>query len=86
MICAFPTCASPRAAVPFCAGLLGQLKTFEEKVARPIDRGDNETARRLRNTIQPFVLRRLKKDVAVDMQEAPWDRKTDEGREGRVQG
>jgi SNF2 family DNA or RNA helicase len=48
-------------------GLLGQLKTFEEKVARPIDRGDNETARRLRNTIQPFVLRRLKKDVAVDL-------------------
>jgi superfamily II DNA or RNA helicase len=48
-------------------GLLGQLKTFEEKVARPIDRGDDETARRLRNTIQPFVLRRLKKDVAVDL-------------------
>ncbi|MCB9660488.1 MAG: SNF2 helicase associated domain-containing protein [Sandaracinaceae bacterium] len=50
-------------------GLLGQLKTFEEKVARPIDRGDEETARKLRNTIQPFVLRRLKKDVAVDLPE-----------------
>ena len=48
-------------------GLLGQLKTFEEKVARPIDRGDDETARKLRNTIQPFVLRRLKRDVAVDL-------------------
>ncbi|MCA9532193.1 MAG: SNF2 helicase associated domain-containing protein [Myxococcales bacterium] len=50
-------------------GLLGQLKTFEEKVARPIDRGDDETARKLRNTIQPFVLRRLKKDVALDLPE-----------------
>lgn len=48
-------------------GLLGPLKTFEEKVARPIDRGDEETARRLRNTIQPFVLRRLKVDVAEDL-------------------
>lgn len=48
-------------------GLLGNLKNFEEKVSRPIDRGDNETARRLRNTIQPFVLRRLKTDVAQDL-------------------
>ncbi|MFK8004196.1 MAG: SNF2-related protein [Polyangiales bacterium] len=48
-------------------GLLGDLKSFEEKVARPIDRGDMETARRLRSTIQPFVLRRLKLDVAADL-------------------
>ena len=50
-------------------GLLGDLKNFEEKVARPIDRGDEETAKRLRNTIQPFVLRRLKSDVADDLPE-----------------
>ncbi|HJL01020.1 MAG TPA: SNF2-related protein [Polyangiaceae bacterium LLY-WYZ-15_(1-7)] len=50
-------------------GLLGNLKKFEENVARPIDRGDQETADRLRNTIKPFVLRRLKTDVADDLPE-----------------
>ena len=48
-------------------GLLGQLKQFEERVARPIDRGDMETAQRLRATIKPFVMRRLKRDVAADL-------------------
>ncbi len=48
-------------------GLLGSLKTFEEKVARPIDRGDQETAEKLRNTIKPFVLRRTKSDVAPEL-------------------
>jgi SNF2 family DNA or RNA helicase len=50
-------------------GLLGQLKTFEEKIARPIDRGDMETAQRLRATIKPFVMRRVKQDVAADLPE-----------------
>ncbi len=50
-------------------GLLGDLKRFEENIARPIDRGDEETAMRLRNTIKPFVLRRLKVDVADDLPE-----------------
>ncbi len=48
-------------------GLLGQLKTFEERIARPIDRGDMETAQRLRATIKPFVMRRVKSDVAQDL-------------------
>ncbi len=48
-------------------GLLGQLKTFEERIARPIDRGDMETAQRLRSTIKPFVMRRVKSDVAADL-------------------
>jgi superfamily II DNA or RNA helicase len=48
-------------------GLLGQLKTFEERIARPIDRGDLETAQRLRSTIKPFVMRRVKSDVAADL-------------------
>jgi superfamily II DNA or RNA helicase len=48
-------------------GLLGQLKMFEERVARPIDRGDMETAHRLRSTIKPFVMRRVKSDVAQDL-------------------
>jgi superfamily II DNA or RNA helicase len=48
-------------------GLLGTLKTFEERIARPIDRGDMETAQRLRATIKPFVMRRVKSDVAEDL-------------------
>ncbi|HET6414681.1 MAG TPA: SNF2-related protein [Polyangiales bacterium] len=48
-------------------GLLGPLKAFEERIARPIDRGDMETAQRLRATIKPFVMRRLKRDVAADL-------------------
>ncbi|MGB5703666.1 MAG: SNF2-related protein, partial [Polyangiales bacterium] len=48
-------------------GLLGRLKTFEERIARPIDRGDMETAHRLRATIKPFVMRRVKSDVAADL-------------------
>ena len=50
-------------------GLLGQLRTFEERIARPIDRGDMETAQRLRATIKPFVMRRVKQDVAQDLPE-----------------
>ena len=50
-------------------GLLGQLKTFEERIARPIDRGDSETAQRLRATIKPFVMRRVKAEVAEDLPE-----------------
>ncbi len=48
-------------------GLLGDLKSFEEKLARPIDRGDEETAAKLRATIHPFVLRRTKQQVARDL-------------------
>jgi superfamily II DNA or RNA helicase len=48
-------------------GLLGRLKTFEERIARPIDRGDLDTAQRLRATIKPFVMRRVKRDVAKDL-------------------
>ena len=50
-------------------GLLGQLKTFEERIARPIDRGDMDSAQRLRATIKPFVMRRVKRDVAQDLPE-----------------
>jgi len=50
-------------------GLLGDLRSFEEKVARPIDRGDEETAAKLRATIRPFVLRRTKEEVAPELPE-----------------
>ena len=48
-------------------GLLGSLKHFEDKVARPIERGDEEAATKLRATIKPFILRRLKEDVVQDL-------------------
>jgi superfamily II DNA or RNA helicase len=50
-------------------GLLGDLKRFEERFAKPIDRGDEEAAARLRATIHPFVLRRTKRDVEKDLPE-----------------
>ncbi len=48
-------------------GLLGDLKRFEERYARPIDRGDEQTAQRLRAIVAPFVLRRTKEEVAKDL-------------------
>ncbi|MBL8604674.1 MAG: DEAD/DEAH box helicase [Myxococcales bacterium] len=50
-------------------GLLGDLATFEERYARPIDRGDAEAVRRLREVIRPLVLRRTKREVAKDLPE-----------------
>ncbi|HEX5659300.1 MAG TPA: SNF2-related protein [Polyangiales bacterium] len=50
-------------------GLLSSLSNFEEKYARPIERGDAPTAVRLRSTIHPFVLRRTKAEVAKDLPE-----------------
>jgi superfamily II DNA or RNA helicase len=50
-------------------GLLNSLSSFEEKYARPIERGDDKTAARLRSTIHPFVLRRTKSEVAKDLPE-----------------
>ena len=48
-------------------GLLGGLGPFEERYSRPIDRGDEQASRRLRNAIHPFVLRRTKNEVAKDL-------------------
>jgi SNF2 family DNA or RNA helicase len=48
-------------------GLLGELSRFEEKFARPIDRGDKVAAEKLRSAIHPFVLRRDKLNVAKDL-------------------
>ncbi|TAK22009.1 MAG: hypothetical protein EPO40_28935 [Myxococcaceae bacterium] len=50
-------------------GMLGDLATFEERYARPIDRGDAEAIRRLRGVIRPLVLRRTKSEVAKDLPE-----------------
>lgn len=48
-------------------GLLGPLRKFEERFARPIDQGDSKTAARLRAVIHPFILRRTKTEVAEDL-------------------
>ncbi|WP_224372063.1 DEAD/DEAH box helicase [Hyalangium versicolor] len=48
-------------------GLLGGRRQFEEKVARPIADGQADAANLLRRRIRPFVLRRLKRDVAPEL-------------------
>jgi len=45
-------------------GLLGSLSSFEERIVRPVERGDAEPLERLRERIRPFFLRRLKREVA----------------------
>ncbi len=48
-------------------GLLGSLKNFEERYARPIERGDEETMRRMRTIVRPLVMRRTKSEVAPEL-------------------
>jgi len=48
-------------------GLLGGLRDFQERYARPIADGDPVAAERLRERIHPFVLRRLKREVAPEL-------------------
>ncbi|MBS2032280.1 MAG: DEAD/DEAH box helicase [Deltaproteobacteria bacterium] len=48
-------------------GLLGGRSDFESQIARPMAEGDKNASQRLRKKIRPFVLRRLKQDVAPDL-------------------
>jgi SNF2 family DNA or RNA helicase len=48
-------------------GLLGGRTDFAERWAEPIGLGDNDAAARLRERIRPFVLRRLKREVAKEL-------------------
>jgi superfamily II DNA or RNA helicase len=48
-------------------GLLGSRATFQEEFSVPISRGDPEAAKRLRNRMRPFLLRRLKSEVAKEL-------------------
>ena len=48
-------------------GLLGGRKDFEARYAQPIQIGVTSASERLRRRIKPFVLRRLKRDVAVEL-------------------
>lgn len=48
-------------------GLLGGRRDFAERYEAPITDGDARAAERLRRRIRPFVLRRLKRDVATEL-------------------
>jgi len=48
-------------------GLLGGRAGFAETYGRPIEAGEPGAAARLRQRIRPFVLRRLKADVAAEL-------------------
>jgi superfamily II DNA or RNA helicase len=48
-------------------GLLGGRADFQERWAEPINLGDNAAAARLRERIRPFVLRRMKSEVAKEL-------------------
>ncbi|MCK6550580.1 DEAD/DEAH box helicase [Myxococcota bacterium] len=48
-------------------GLLHGRSEFADRFAKPIGDGDGGAAQRLRERIRPFVLRRLKRDVAKDL-------------------
>jgi superfamily II DNA or RNA helicase len=48
-------------------GLLGGRSDFDERYARPIGSGEEGAAARLRALIAPFLLRRLKREVAPEL-------------------
>ena len=49
-------------------GLLGSLQNFNKQFASPIENnGDKDAARRLKNLIKPFILRRLKTEVLTEL-------------------
>ena len=48
-------------------GLLSGRTEFRNRYARPIGEGDGEVAHRLRQRIKPFLLRRLKSEVAPEL-------------------
>lgn len=48
-------------------GLLGNRDTFQDHFSAPVLRGDEKAASELKKRIQPFFLRRLKKEVAPEL-------------------
>ncbi len=48
-------------------GFLGSKTEFQEEWSQPISRGDAETAAKLHRKVRPFLLRRLKREVAHDL-------------------
>ena len=50
-----------------CPGLLSGLSDFRRTYENPISNGDQKALKSLKDKIRPFVLRRLKKEVAKDL-------------------
>lgn len=48
-------------------GLLGGRSDFGDRYVKPIESGDANAAGALRNRVKPFLLRRLKRDVATEL-------------------
>ncbi len=48
-------------------GLLGGRSDFRDRFARPIEGGDADAAEALRRRLRPFVLRRMKREVAREL-------------------
>jgi SNF2 family DNA or RNA helicase len=48
-------------------GLLGGRQDFNERYGRPIAEGDAVAVQRLRQRLRPFLLRRMKREVAQDL-------------------
>ncbi len=48
-------------------GLLGGRSDFGDRYVKPIEAGDPNAAGALRNRVKPFLLRRLKRDVATEL-------------------
>ena len=48
-------------------GLLGGRRAFRDRFGAPIEAGDRRAQQSLRRRIRPFVLRRLKRDVAPEL-------------------
>ena len=72
-------------------GFLGTSASFASRYGRPIDAGDEQAAAELSKRIRPFLLRRLKENVAKDLPEKieidEWCDLTDEQRSlyGQIQ-
>lgn len=48
-------------------GLLGTRAEFQENFSGPISRGEVQAIQRLRKLVRPFILRRMKKEVAPEL-------------------
>lgn len=48
-------------------GLLGGLTSFKKRFVEPLAAGQTEAGTRLRRRVRPFILRRMKADVAKDL-------------------
>ena len=50
-----------------CPGLFLRRRDFLKKYAEPISRGDHDATKELRTRIRPFILRRMKTEVATEL-------------------